>query len=285
MRLLIATSLLVAVALTSCTSKPSKRAQEQLEELQRKKDAAAKAQKETLAPLPVKVVQLPAPYDDGGNVAIVPDAACPPNFWALFPGDAPGATPEEKKANAARRKELADEVMAKQYMVKLRSGDVKLNPFDAPAGRFTINLVGTIDCTDSMGHIAVAWTDAKAGDPGNSAAKEGAEVTQNMWMAPPMVFNYPMTSQTEAKSFFDSNRFALSARVVFKLGKAEVDKKLKKVAKVAEKVELAGGMQLGYGGGMEDWGAGRLVRAELIGVRVATDQEKKQLFDERPTKK
>jgi hypothetical protein len=139
---------------------------------------------------------------------------------------------------------------------------------------------GTIDCTDSMGHVAIAWTEAKAGDPGNSAAKEGSEVTQNVWNALPVTFELPITSLTEAKTFNDANRFGLSARVAFTPGKVEVDKKLKKVPKVTEQ---AAGETLTIGGGTEDWGAGRLLHAELLGIRVATDREKKQLFDQKPS--
>ena len=134
------------------------------------------------------------------------------------------------------------------------------------------------DYTDSFGHVALAWTAAKAGDPGNSAAKQDAEITQNYWVAQPVTFSIPMKSMAEAKEWANSNRIGLSARVVFKLGKVEVDKKLHKVAKVTEK---AAGETISIGGGTEDWGAGRLVRVELIGLRVAVDKEKTQLFEKK----
>ena len=279
LRLLVAA--LVLTATLACKDQ-SKRTQEQLEALKKKKEADKKAANEDKpAPLPSEVVRLDPPYDDTQAVVLTPDAPCPEGFWALFPGEPPGATAEEKKANAANRKALAEQVRSKKYLVKLKGSYVTLSPYDAPKGRFLIEVKGTIDCTDSMGHVAIAWTDAKAGDPGASAAKEGAEVTQNVWMAPPLTFELPITSLAEAKTFNDQNRFGLSARVAFTPGKVEVDKKMKKVAKVTE---LAAGQTISLGGGMEDWGAGRLLRAELLGVRVATEREKKQLFDQRPTK-
>ena len=204
---------------------------------------------------------------------------CPEGFWALFPGDAPGGSPEEKKANAAKRKELAEAAKARKYIVKLRApAQVVLSPYDAPNGKFTIEVHGTIDCTDAIGRIALAWTATRAGDPGNSAAKADADFAQNSWIAEPAHFDLFIKSLTEAKEFNDKNRFGLSARVGFGLGKVEVDKKIKKVAKVTEKVAAAG-ETLSFGGGNEDWGAGRLIHADLLGIRVATDREKKQVAE------
>lgn len=280
MRLLLVSLLVVMVSGCSGKGGSETRAQEQLAALQKKKEADAKARKdkdEKLEALPTEVIKLDAPYDDSQATVILPDAPCPEGFWALFNGEVPGSTPEEKKANAAKKKDLAEAARGKKYIVKLRAPtQVVLSPYDAPNGKFTIDVQGTIDCTDSIGRIALAWTEAKAGDPGNSAAKDGAEITQNMWMAPSVKFELPIKSLTEAKEFNDKNRFGLSARVGFGLGKTEIDKKLKKVAKVSEK---AAGETLSFGGGNEDWGAGRLVRVDLLGVRVATDREKKQLFE------
>lgn len=241
-------------------------------EKKRKDDEAANA------PAPVvEAAKLDAPWAEQGHTVIAADGPCPEGLWALFAGDAPGANPAEKKANQAKRAELQKTLKAQSFLVKLRAPDqVQLQPFDAPKGEFPLEVLGGIECTDSAGHIAIAWTAAKAGDPGNSAAKADADITQSMWLAPKVTFALPMKSMLEAKEFNNKNRLGLSARVVFTLGKTEVDKKLKKVAKVVEK---AHGETLQIGGGTEDWGAGRLVRAELIGLRVAIDQEKTQLFE------
>lgn len=271
------------VILVGCNSGSSaSRASDQLAALKKKQEAEAKAKKDKdnkLEPLPVEVVKLDAPYDDTQATVILPDGPCPEGFWALFPGDAPGGSPEEKKANAAKRKELAEAAKAKKYIVKLRApAQVVLSPYDAPNGKFIIDVNGTIDCTDPIGRIALAWTAVKAGDPGNSAAKADADFAQNAWIAEPAHFDLFIKSLTEAREFNDKNRFALSARVGFGLGKVEVDKKIKKVAKVTEKVAAAG-ETLSFGGGNEDWGAGRLIHAELLGLRVATDREKKQVVE------
>lgn len=271
---------ILVVTLFSCSKGGGDRATEQLAALKKKQEAEAKAKREKAenpVALPTEVVKLDPPYDDTQAIVILPDGPCPEGFWALFPGEAPGANAEEKKANAAKRKDLALTLRSKKYIVKLRApAQVVLSPYDAPNGKFDIDVHGTIDCTDPLGRIAIAWTDVKAGDPGNSAAKADADFAQNVWVAQPAHFELKITSMTEAKEFSDKNRFGLSARVGFTLGKTEVDKKVKKVAKVKEK---AAGEELSFGGGNEDWGAGRLVRAEVLGIRVATDREKKTIAE------
>lgn len=268
---------LVAMFLLACPENRAKRAEKQLADLKEKQDAEKAAKKEDKLVAPVDTVKLDPPYDDASSERLVPDGPCPEGLWALFPGEAPGATPEEKKANAARRAELAKSFEGKRYMYRLRApNQVTLKPHDAAAGVLPIEVLGTVDCTDSLGRVAIAWTEAKAGSPNASAAKEGAEFSQNMWLAAPVAFSLPIKSMSEAKTFQQTNALGMTARVVFTLGKGEVDKKLRKVGKVQEK---AAGETVGYGGGTEDWGAGRLVHAELIGLRVGVEQEKKQLFE------
>lgn len=267
----------VAVVLFGCPEDRAKRAEKQLAQLKEKQEAEKAAKKEDKLVAPVEVVKLDAPYDDISSERLVPDGPCPEGLWALIPGEAPGATPEEKKANAARRAEVAKTLEGKRFMFRLRApNQVTLKPHDAAAGVLPIEVLGTVDCTDSAGRVALAWTDAKAMPPNASAAKEGSEFVQNMWLAPPVAFTLPIKSMSEAKEFTQNNALGLTARVVFTLGKGEVDKKLRKVAKVTEK---AAGETLTIGGGTEDWGAGRLVRVELVGLRVAVDQEKKQLYE------
>jgi hypothetical protein len=271
-------------ALAACLGQDAaaKRAKEKLE--QSKIDKAEKAKKNAEADAKRfapkeggEVVKLGSPWDDGK--VIVNEGACPEGIWALFKGDAPGQDKAEKKANEAKRADLVKDLKAQTFMVKLRAPDqVVLKDFDAPKGEFPLEVAGSIECTDSFGHVALTWTAAKAGDPGNSAAKQDADITQNYWLAPPVTFSIPMKSMNDAKEWKNTNRIGLSARVVFKLGKVEVDKKLHKVAKVTEK---AAGETISIGGGTEDWGAGRLVRVELIGLRVAIDREKTQLFEKK----
>ncbi len=274
-------TLVVGLLLATACTDSNERTKAQLAELQKKHADEAKKAAEKKAPpaVAVEALHLPAPYDEAEALVVVPDGPCPEGLWALFPGDAPGGTPDEKKANAAQRAEVAQRFASRTFLVKLRApATVTLSPYDAPNGRFTIEVAGTVDCTDALGRIALAWTDAKATTPPNSAAKEGAEVTQNVWSAPPLRYEWPLVSLSEAKAFGEKNRLGLSARVAFTPGKVEVDKKLKRVGKVNEKVA---GQTLSFGGGTEDWGAGRLLRGTVLGVRVATDREKTELLNKR----
>ncbi len=284
MRLLLCSS--IALALLACPGQDqaAKRMQEKLKaEEARKADKKKKdedADAKRFAPAKEESIKLQTPYDDSESIAIRDDGDCPEGLWALFKGgDVPGADKAEKKANEAKRADLVKDLKSKQFIVKLRAPDqVKLQPFDAPKGEFPLEVVGSIECKDSIGHIAISWTAAKAGNPGNSAAQQDSDVTQLMWMAPPVAFRIPMKTMAEAKQWSTDNKIGLKARVVFKLGKVEVDKKLRKIDKVVEKVQ---GQTLSLGGGTEDWGAGRLVRAELIGLRVATNKEKDQIFEKK----
>jgi hypothetical protein len=263
------------LALLACDGKS--RLATQMENLQQRKDDLKKAKEEKNKPAVVPEAKLDAPYSNASATVLLPDAPCPAGFWALFPGAAPGATPEEKKSNEAKRKELATGLLAATYLVKLRGPSlVKLSAFDAPKGTFQVDVVGSVDCIDSAGHVTISWTNAQAGDPGSSAAKEGVELRQRFWLAPPTVFSIPKASMTEAKEFESKNKVALSARIVGAAGEVEVDKKLIKMQKVETK---AAGETVGYGGGMEDWGAGRLLRLNVAGFRVATQLEAVELYE------
>ncbi|MBX7099326.1 MAG: hypothetical protein K1X89_16555 [Myxococcaceae bacterium] len=265
------------VALAACTDASSKLQDKQkaLDDA-KAKEAARKDAAKPKAPV-VEAAKLGPPWEDPSYVELRSERPCPEGFWALFP-DTPGDTKEEKKANAAKRPELVKALRGKTFLVRLYAPRVNLKDYDAPKGAFPLEVEGTIDCTDSFGRVAVAWTQAKAGDPGNSAAKEGAEITQNMWLAPPVAFSLPMKSMAEAKEFASKHKMGLAARVVFTLGKAEVDHKLKKIGKVVEK---AAGETLTIGGGVEDWGAGRLVRADLKALRVSIENEKTPLIEQK----
>lgn len=269
--------LAVLLPWAGCSQRPSERTQEQLEALQKKKaEQAQKARAATPPPVkPAPSIRLEPPYDDKQAIVIVPDGPCPPDFWALFAGDAPGDTAAEKKANAARRAGLADGVRGASYLVKLRAPtSVRLSSFDAAKGHFTIDVDGTIDCVDAKGRIAIAWTQATAAAPGAPSS----DIVENIWQAPSVPFELPMSALSQAKAFEEKERLALSARVAFRVKSGDIDRKLKKVAAVRQK---AGGETVSYGGGIEDWGAGRLIRADLVGIRVSTDREQRALFDRR----
>jgi hypothetical protein len=214
-------------------------------------------------------------WDDPSLVRWDNEAKCPEGLWALFPGKAPGTEKQEQRANEAKRGELAKKLRATRFSTWLRPpNDVKLLDYDAPKGQFPLPVVGLIDCQDSYGHLSVLFTDGKAITPNKSAAKADAEIVMRIWDAKPFDFVVPIASVTEAKEFKSRHQFDLEARVVFTLGKVEVDKRIFRTSKVS-----AAGMNMG--GGAEDWGAGRAVHASVEGVRVSTDHGRKVIQDTR----
>ncbi len=251
-----------------------KRMEERQKALAAAREAEAKRQDEG-APAKAPEVRLEPFWDDPSYVRITPDGPCPDGFWALFPGGAPGDTAEEKKQNAAKRGELAAKLRAATYVVRLRPPEgVKMLDFDAPKGEIPIQVAGTVDCKDSFGNVAIAWNDAKAITPGNSAAKQDAEVAQNIWQATPTRLAIPMKTASDAADYLAKNRFGVEARVVFTLGKVDVDRKIFKTTRVTSG-------DIALGGGAEDWGAGRLVRVERHGLRVATEQGRTALVEQK----
>ncbi len=268
--------LLASVMLLLAGCRDSKR---ETEKKQRSLDVARSEQKaevaKAAAPIKTESVKLEPFWDEAGYLRLGPDQPCPEGMWALFPGEAPGADAAEKKANGAKRAELAKRLRDATFLATLKApAEVTLKAFDAPKGVFPLDVVGTIDCTDSFGRVAIAWGTAKAVVPPSSAAKQDAEVVQNIWQATPYAFAVPEKTLAAAKEFENKHRFDLRARIVFKLGKVEVDKKIFKTTKVKSN-------EITIGGGSENWGAGRMVHAEVQGLRVATDQEKTVLIEKR----
>lgn len=262
-------SALAALLLGACTD-PEQRAQEKQRALETAR-ASRKAEQEKKQGPAVEKVKLDPFWDDSSYLKVVSEGACPEGIWALFPGQAPGEDEAAKKANEGRRNELAARFREAKLLLRLRAPEVALSEFDAPRGSFPLQLPGSLDCSDSSGRLTIAWAPAKAITPPSSAAKQGAEVQQNLWVAEPLSFQLPMRTMAEAQEFKDKHRFDLTARLVLKLGRTEVDKKMFRTAKVTQG-------ELSIGGGLEDWGAGRLVRAELLGLRLAKDFEQTPLI-------
>jgi hypothetical protein len=267
----------VALAVVACSGgakeKMEQRMKEQAEADKRKAEAKGSEEQKTAAA--TAPVVLEAPWEDPSYWKVAADGECPEGIWSLFPEETPGQDKDEKKANAAKRGELAKKLRDATFLVKLKPPEgVKLLDYDAPKGEFPLEMVGALECSDSFGHLTIAWEPAKAIVPGLSAAKAGAEVAQNIWIADPLVFKYPVRSQSEAKEFKEKHRFDLTGRVVFKLGKTQVDKKMFRTSK-----QTSGSITMG--GGNEDWGAGRMIKAEVVAIRIGTDREKTPIVEKR----
>ncbi|MFL5320724.1 MAG: hypothetical protein ACJ790_13770 [Myxococcaceae bacterium] len=264
----IAVSVAVAsLLLLSCKSGEDK-AKERQEKLETQKAEYKAAQAKGDAPKTDTAPKDPY-WDDPSLIEISDEGKCPEGIWALFPGSAPGADAAEKKANESKRAELAKSLREKSFTLKLRTGrGVELQDYNAAKGFYPVEVKTSVDCKDSAGTVTIAVGDAKAQTPPNSAAKEGAGQTMRIWWSPPAEFTVPMKSMSDAKAWKDKNLLGLEARYVFKLGKAEIDRKAVKVEKHVEKTSVG---DIKIGGGSEDWGAGRMVRGDVEKMRLTVD--------------
>jgi hypothetical protein len=246
-------------------------------ERQRQLEAAraALAQKETepAARAPASAPKDPY-WDADGALVIQHEKACPDGLWALFPGRAPGGDDEARKQNEARRAELARELRGKTFVARLRGpSEVTLQEYDAPKGHFPLDVKGVIDCEDSIGRVTFALAGARAIDPGASAISPNA-IVQSIWQGPPKSFQLPMKGVSEAKGFRQKHALGMESWVVFRVGKTDVHHKKIKVPKVTNN-------DVSIGGTTDDFGAGRIVFAEVEGVRVVANPGPVVLVDTR----
>ncbi len=251
-----------------------------MKEAQQRRDAEKKSQEEKeaarLKALTPKVdrAKLDSFWDDPSFLKISLGRPCPEGLWSLFPG-APGEGAEQTR-NESKRTELAEKMKNATFVVLLSHGNgVTMRKYNAKKKQLTVEVDGLVECYDGLGLLSVAWGQpAKPFRPPPPDADEEEMTPQAVWRAQPLLFPLPFATAAEANKFRDKEGLGLETRLVFKLGKIDVDKKVLKTAKPlpdagAVKEEL-------------DWGAGRLVHVEVLGVRVGTNFEKTMLAEKRP---
>lgn len=211
-------------------------------------------------------------WADPAYLTLKDDGPCPDGFWALFPLEAPGADAAEKKANEARRAELAARLRAATYVTETL--DVKLGEFDSGKGEIPVTVKGSLDCTDSAGRVTIALAPARPELP------ENRDFGQYQWVADRLAYARPL-KLSEASAFKRTHQTGLGARLVFKLGKAENHKKLERITESPEERAERLKHDIPGGGGIEDWGAGRMIRADVLGTRVAIDKGRTLVVEQR----
>ncbi|MFT3711325.1 MAG: hypothetical protein QM817_27145 [Archangium sp.] len=162
------------------------------------------------------------------------------------------------------------------FVVLLTHGNgVTMRKYNAKKKQLTIEVDGLVDFYDKLGPLSVAWGEpAKAFRPkAPDDDEEEPTQPQSVWRAQPLLFPIPFPNAKEANAFRDKEGLGLEVRLVFTLGKVEIDKK---VLKTAKPLPDAGAVNEEL-----DWGAGRLVHVELKGVRVSTDFEKKLIAEKK----
>ena len=268
--------LLAALALGSgCVDNKTK-----MKEAQKKRDAEKKAQEEKeaarLKALQPKVdrAKLDSFWDDPSFLKVTLGRPCPEGLWSIFPGT-PGEEGAEQTANEAKRPELTEKMKNATFVVLLAHGNgVTMRKYNAKKKQLTVEVDGLVECYDKLGLLSVAWGEPAKPfrPPAPDADEEEQNPPQAVWRAQPLLFPLPFPNAAEANKFRDKAGLGIETRLVFKLGKIDIDKKTQKFqkprAEVGETQEL-------------DWGAGRLVHVEVLGVRVGTDFEKTMLAEKR----
>lgn len=273
-----ALALCLLLATTSgCTDNKKK-----MQEAQKRRDAEKKAAEEKeaarLKALTPKVnrAQLGVPWDDPAYLKVSLGRPCPEGLWSIFPGT-PGEGAEQER-NAAKRPELAQKMKDSTFVVLLAHGNgVTMGKYNAKKKQLTVEVDGLVECYDGLGLLALAWGEpAKPFRPPHVDPEEDeSEMSspQAVWRAQPLRFPLPFATAAEAKKFRDGPGLGLEARLVFKLGKIDLDKKMLKTSKP---LPDAGAVDETL-----DWGAGRLVHVQLVGVRLGTDFEKTLVAERR----
>jgi hypothetical protein len=187
---------------------------------------------------------------------------CPEGLWSLFPTTAGEGA--EQQANEAKRAK----VKGQTSVVQLRHNQgVELRKYNTRKKQLLVEVEGLVECFNGAGLLSLARGDpAKPFRPKDEDEDDG-NPPQSVWRAQPLLFPIPFDTAAEAKSFTEKDEIGTIARLVLTLGEPDVDTKFKKTMKPngeAREDTL-------------DWGAGRLVRVKLIGVRISSDFEKKLL--------
>ena len=273
------TSLLLLAVLTcgsGCVDNKTK-----MKEAQKKRDAEKKTQEDKeaarLKALQPKVdrAKLDSFWDDPSFVKVSLGRPCPEGLWSIFPAT-PGEGAEQTR-NEAKRAELDEKMKSSTFVVLLSHGNgVTMRKYNPKKKTLTVEVDGLVECYDGLGLLSVAWGQpAKPFRPPAPDDDEEEAMTspQAVWRAQPLLFPLPFPNAVEANKFRDQAGLGIETRLVFKLGKIDVDKKKLKTGKPlpdagAVKEEL-------------DWGAGRLVHVDVLGVRVGTDFEKTLLAEKR----
>lgn len=269
--------LLAVLALSSgsgCVDNKTK-----MREAQKKRDAEKKAQEEKeaarLKALQPKVdrAKLDPFWDDPSFLKVSLGRPCPEGLWSIFPGT-PGEDAEQAR-NESKRAELLEKMKGSTFVVLLSHGNgVTMRKYNKKKKTLTVEVDGLVECYDGLGLLSVAWGEpAKPFRPPPPDADEEELTPQAVWRAQPLLFPLPFATAAEANAFRDKAGLGLETRLVFKLGKVDIDKK---VLKTAKPLPDAGEVKEEL-----DWGAGRLVHVEVLGVRVGTDFEKTLLAEKR----
>jgi hypothetical protein len=257
---------LVVLIAVACTNHEQKLKERIEQREQAKKDLEKAAEDKRKAAIPkIEPAHLEPYWDDAAYLRVTTGKPCPEGLWSLFPKN-----PEH---GAEKREELVAKMRAAKFVTNLRlSGGVNVLPYDARKKSLTVEVDGLVECVDELGSISLAW-----GKPARVLRPKGEQMEelspQSVWRAKSVFLALPM-SKADATQFIENKSALLEARLVFTLGKVLVDTHLQKAPGVAAEDGTAKDEEM-------DWGAGRLVNVELVGLRLSTDHEKVAVLEKR----
>lgn len=254
----------LAFAGPACTDSKKKMrdAQKRLDAERKAHQEAEDAKRKAAAPK-VEQAQLEPFWADPSYQRVATGRPCPEGLGSLFP--TPGAPRDDETVARLR---------AATYVSVLSHGNgVTVRQYNPKKKVLTVEIEGVVECFDSSGLLTVAWGEPAKPyrQPGGDEEEEEEAVAQSVWRARPLRLFVPFPSAAEAKRFAQKDGLGLDARLVYRLGKVDVDSKVKKAPPTEE----------GGAPGALDWGAGRLVHVDVLGLRLAVDHEKTALIENR----
>lgn len=272
MRLLVCCAL--GLTLGSCSDTKKKMEERQRARVEAKKQYEQSEEEKRKAEQPkIEPANLGPFWDDPSFGKVALGKPCPEGLWAIFPGPAPGEG-EQQAANEANRATLAQAARQKTYVTKFSlPNGVALQDYVAKKRALPVELEGLVECIDGLGVVSIAWGEpTRVLRPPKDADEEEVPTQQAVWRAKPVYFSLPMSGPKEVEEFKSKHGVDLDARVVFRLTEVELDKAVQKTLKA---------YRPDAGEEMEDvdWGAGRLVHAQVLGIRLGTDHEKTALWE------
>lgn len=262
---------------TACTDAKTKVKEREAARAAEKKAYEAAQEAKRKAALPkVEAAELEPFWADPSYLKVATGRPCPEGLWALFP-----ETPGEgavREANEKKRDELVAKVRAATFVAVMPfDTGVRLRKYNPKKKTMAVEVDGLIECVDGGGILSLAWGEpAKPFRPKmpDDDEDEGPITPQAVWRARPLRFPLSFATAAEAQSFVERRGPGIQVRLVFTLGRVDVDKKVQKTARAF--VPDAGVAEDDI-----DWGAGRLVHVDLLGVRVSTNHEHELLAETR----
>lgn len=204
-----------------------------------------------------------------GRLPFLHQEACPDGLWALFTGDTPGRDEFQRRENEQHRAEIAARLRGAMFTTTINTvAEIQLGDYSFTSHSFPLTLFpdgGTVECrTSTQPAIIVAFGPARVVDPLSQPGDRSIGFLQ--WRIAPLRFNIPV-AEADAPAFRERNRNALHMQVGWRIGSTRVDRRM---------VREPGNPEL------QDHGAGRLIVASDVHVRVYNSQSEEIVLDNAP---